>query len=142
LAMFVYGETHAPSGLLSWGTLALGALIVSSALRWFLTKRKELPEPLLDALNVFDVVAVLALIWIYHSNVNSDGPVIIRPPAFSILLLIVIVRALRLHPRPIAVAGLVALAGWSMLVCLSPLTIASETAVSAIRSYLAAVYDL
>jgi diguanylate cyclase (GGDEF)-like protein/PAS domain S-box-containing protein len=142
LAMFVYGETHAPSGLLSWGTLALGALIVSSGLRWFLTTRKELPERLLDALNVFDVLAVLALIWIYHSNVNSDGPVIIRPPAFSILLLIVIVRALRLHPRPIAVAGLVALAGWSMLVCLSPLTVASKTAVSDIRSYLSAVYDL
>jgi diguanylate cyclase (GGDEF)-like protein/PAS domain S-box-containing protein len=142
LAIFAYGEMHALSGLLSWGTLALVALITSSALRWFLTKRKELPERLLDALNVFDVLAVLTLIWTYHLDIDSDGHVVIRPPAFAILLLIVSVRALRLHPRPVAIAGLVALAGWSMFVCLSPLTVTSVTAVSDIRSYLAALYDL
>jgi diguanylate cyclase (GGDEF)-like protein/PAS domain S-box-containing protein len=142
LAIFAYGETLAPSGLFSWGMLPFVALIASSALRWFLTKREELPERLLDALNVFDVLAVLALIWIYHANVDGAGPLIIRPPAFSILLLVVTVRALRLHPRPIALAGLVGLAGWSMFICTAPLMSASETAVSDVRSYLAALYEL
>jgi diguanylate cyclase (GGDEF)-like protein/PAS domain S-box-containing protein len=142
LAIFAYGEMNALSGLWSWGTAVLLALAASSILRWFLTKRDVLPERLLDALNVFDVLAVLSLIWIYHSDFDSTDGLIIRPPAFAILLLIVVVRAWRLHPRPIAIAGLVALAGWSTFVCLAPLLSASETAVTDIRSYLTALYNL
>ena len=88
-------------GLHAWGLAALAALVVSSAVRWALTTDNKLPESWLDALSVLDVGIVIALIWSYQFDVDTSAGVMIKPPAFAILLLIVGVRALRFHPRPI-----------------------------------------
>ena len=87
-----------------------------------LTTDDQLPESWLDALSVFDVGIVIGLIWSYQFDFDASAGVMIKPPAFAILLLIVGVRALRFHPRPIVVTGLAAVAGWSLLVCAATLT--------------------
>ena len=109
-------------GLHAWGLAALAALVISSAVRWALTTDDKLPESWLDALSVFDVGIVIGLIWSYQFDIDASVGVMIKPPAFAILLLIVGVRALRFHPRPIVITGLAAVAGWSLLVCAATLT--------------------
>ena len=114
LLMHSIGLHEIPS-LQGLGPLALSALIVSSAVRWALTTDDRLPETWLDALNVLDVGLVVSLIWSYQfaSDVPASG--VIKPPAFAILLLIVGVRALRFHPRPIVITGIAAVVGWAVL---------------------------
>ena len=68
--------------------------------------------------------------------------VMIKPPAFAILLLIVGVRALRFHPRPIVVTGLAAVAGWSLLVCAATLTNGADALTADYRTYLASLQAL
>ena len=105
-------EVPSPQGL---GPLALSALIVSSAVRWVLTSDDRLPETWLDALNVLDVGLVVSLIWSYQFVLGTPSSVVIKAPAFAILLLIVGVRVLRFHPRPIVVTGIAAVLGWVVL---------------------------
>ena len=125
-----------------WGLAALAALIVSSAIRWVLTTDDKLPESWLDALSVLDVGIVIALIWSYQFDIDASASVIIKPPAFAILLLIVGVRALRFHPRPIVITGLAAVAGWSLLVCAAVMTDSVATPTSDYRTYLASLQSL
>ena len=107
---------HQIPNLQGLGPLALSALIVSSAVRWALTTDDRLPEAWLDALNVLDVGLVISLIWSYQFALGVPVSAVIRPPAFAILLLIVGVRALRFHPRPIVITGIAAVVGWVVLI--------------------------
>ncbi len=106
---------HEVPSLQGLGPLALSALIVSSAVRWVLTSDDRLPETWLDALNVIDVGLVVSLIWSYQFVLGNPASVVIKAPAFAILLLIVSVRVLRFHPRPIVVTGIAAVVGWVVL---------------------------
>jgi diguanylate cyclase (GGDEF)-like protein len=114
LLMHSIGLHEIPS-LQGLGPLALSALIVSSAVRWALITDDRLPETWLDALNVLDVGLVVSLIWSYQFVSDDPASGVIKPPAFAILLLIVGVRALRFHPRPIVVTGIAAVVGWAVL---------------------------
>jgi diguanylate cyclase (GGDEF)-like protein len=109
-------------GLNNWVLLTLIALVLTSCVRWRLAGAARLPERWLDALSVVDVGIVLTLIWGYQFAFQHPAGGILKAPAFLILVLLVGVRALRLHPRPIIIAGLAAVAGWSLLVCGAVLT--------------------
>ncbi len=56
-------------------SLALAALVVSSAVRWALTTDDKLPESWLDALSVFDVGIVIGLIWSYQFDFDASASV-------------------------------------------------------------------
>jgi diguanylate cyclase (GGDEF)-like protein len=120
-----------------WGLLALAALVASSAVRWAITADGKLPETWLDALSVVDVGIVIVLIWSYQFGFDGSASVIVKPPAFAVLLLIVGVRALRFHPRPIIVTGLAAVAAWSLLVCTAWLTAGALALTSDYMTFLA-----
>ena len=66
---------------------------------------EPLPEHWLDALSVVDVGIVLSLIWSYQFAFHHPAGGVLKAPAFVHLLLLVGVRALRFHPRPIVVSG-------------------------------------
>ena len=128
--------------LQGWGPLALIALIASSGVRWLLTTDEKLPESWLDALSVLDVAIVISLIWSYQFGFHVPASAVIRPPAFAILLLIVGVRALRFHPRPILITGLAAMVGWFLLICAAVITDGVHTFTSDYRTYLTSFHVL
>jgi diguanylate cyclase (GGDEF)-like protein len=101
----------------SWVALALSLLILSSALRWMLARSKDLPERTLDVLNVIDVAIFLSLIWSYQYAYDHPAAGSLKAPSFVLLLVLIGLRALRFHPRPILIAGVAAVVGWSCMVC-------------------------
>ncbi|MEI9900310.1 MAG: EAL domain-containing protein [Hyphomicrobium sp.] len=116
LALHWLGGPGDALSLGDWAPVALTALIASSALRWSLTGRNRLPEAWLDVLNVIDIGIVLSLVWGHHATPGDGSLGIVRPPVFILLVLVVVVRSLRFHPRPILVTGVTAVVGWSLLV--------------------------
>ena len=105
------------SALHSWLVLALGLLIASSAVRWVLAQSKTLPERTLDVLNVVDIGLFLSLIWSYQYAYDHPAGGSLQAPSFVLLLVLIALRALRFHPRPILIAGIAAVVGWIALVC-------------------------
>jgi diguanylate cyclase (GGDEF)-like protein len=135
LIVHAVGLPGLPS-LQGWGPLCLIALLVSSGVRWRLTIDERLPQAWLDALSVLDVGLVIALIWSYQFDSHIPASAVIRPPAFAILLLIVGVRALRFHPRPIVITGLAAMVGWLLLICVAVIIDGSSAVTTDYRTYL------
>ncbi len=118
--LILHSVARAKSGLPivhSWVVVALVLLMASSALRWFLAKSKDLPERTLDVLNVVDVGIFLSLIWSYQFAYSHPAGGSLKSPSFVLLLVLIALRALRFHPRPIVIAGLAAVVGWSLFVC-------------------------
>jgi len=142
LALHAFGFKQGFPGFDSWVALALILLVSSSALRWWLASGKTLPERALDALSVVDVAIVLSLIWSYQYAFQHPAAGVLKAPAFVLLLLLVGVRALRFHPRPIVVAGVTAVAGWSLIVCGAVLTDGIAMITDDYRSYLASFHIL
>ena len=117
LAVHAFGYRRGLLDVDKWVLVTLAALVASSAIRWRLASQQPLPERFLDALSVVDVGLVLSLIWSYQYAFGHPAGGILKAPAFALLLLLVGMRALRFHPRPVVVAGIAAVAGWSLLVC-------------------------
>lgn len=117
LHAFGFGRSLGGSDILL--LMALAALVCSSAVRWWLAGKRPLPLRTLDTLSIVDVGIVLSLIWSYQYAFDLPAGGALKSPAFALLLLLVGVRALRFHPRPVMVAGLAAVAGWSLLVCMA-----------------------
>ncbi len=118
--LILHSVARAKSGMPivhSWVVVALALLMLSSALRWFLAKSNDLPERTLDVLNVVDVAIFLSLIWSYQFAYAHPAGGSLKSPSFVLLLVLIALRALRFHPRPIAIAGLAAVIGWSLFVC-------------------------
>lgn len=97
--------------------ICIAGLVSSSVLRWVLAGRRPLPERALDALSIVDVAIVISLIWSYQYSFDLPSSGILRTPAFVLLFVLVSVRALRFHPRPVIVTGIAAIAGWCLLIC-------------------------
>lgn len=142
LALHAFGFKHGFAGFDSWVALALILLVSSSAVRWWLASGKTLPERALDALSVVDVAIVLSLIWSYQYAFEHPAAGVLKAPAFVLLLLLVGVRALRFHPRPIVVAGITAVAGWSLIVCGAVLTDGIPMVTDDYRTYLSSFHIL
>ena len=114
--LHVFGLQQGMPDVHGWLAIALAALIASSAVRWWLASKPKLPTVKLDALSVIDVGIVLTAIWSYQFAFDHPAGGVLKAPAFLMLLLLVGVRALRFHPRPIVVAGVAAVAGWCLLI--------------------------
>jgi diguanylate cyclase (GGDEF)-like protein len=128
-------NTEAPI-VSSWVGLALSLLIMSSALRWVLARSQELPERTLDVLNVVDVAIFLSLIWSYQFAYEHPAGGSLKSPSFVLLLVLIALRALRFHPRPILIAGIAAVIGWAIMVCGAVLKDGLSAIVSDYRAYL------
>ena len=102
-----------------WVVLALFGLIASSAARFLLARARRLPERLLDLLNVADIAIFLALIWSYQFAYAHPAGGALKAPSYVLLFVLVALRALRFHPRPILIAGASAAAGWAVLVVMA-----------------------
>ena len=120
----------------SWLVPVLGLLILSSAVRWHLAQSKTLPERTLDVLNAVDIVLFLSLIWSYQYAYEHPAGGSLQTPSFTMLAVLIALRALRFHPRPILIAGLTAVVGWMVLVGLAVLQDGTSSLTSDYRIYL------
>jgi diguanylate cyclase (GGDEF)-like protein len=116
--------------------VALAALVCSSAVRWWLAGERPLREHVLDLLSIVDVGIVLSLIWSYQYVFHHPAGGVLKAPAFYLLLLLIGVRALRFHPRPVIVAGIAALFGWLTLICAALVTDGLNAITTDYRTYL------
>jgi len=120
----------------SWVVVALALLMLSSALRWMLAKLEDLPERTLDVLNVIDVGIFLSLLWSYQYAYDHPAGGSLKTPSFVLLLVLVALRALRFHPRPVLITGLAAVIGWSLFVCSAVITDGLSAITHDYRDYL------
>lgn len=134
--LHVFGFRHGPQPLDAGVWICIAALLSSSLLRWTVAGRRPLPERTLDALGIVDVGIVLGLIWNYQYSLALPSSGILRTPAFVLLFVLVSVRALRFHPRPVIVTGLAAIAGWSLLICGALLAEGADVVTGDYRHYL------
>ncbi len=135
---FGLGRTFADVGYII--PAALAAFVMSSGIRWWLAGLRPLPDRALDALSVIDVGIVISVIWSYQYAFGHPAAGILKAPAFSLLLLLIGLRALRFHPRPVVVAGIAAVAGWSLVVCSVVLTDGWQAITNDYRVYLASAH--
>lgn len=85
----------------------LGVFAASSAVRWMVSDDHNLPDRMLDALNFVDVILFMVIaILVQHSNGVLDGSKVALW-----LGLLVAIRLVRAHPRPIILSGGVAVLG-------------------------------
>jgi methyl-accepting chemotaxis protein len=115
-----------------WVVIALGGLIASSAIRFLLCRANRLPDRLLDLLNLADIAIFLSLIWSYQFAYHHPAGGVLKAPSYVLLFVLVALRALRFHPRPILVAGTSAAVGWGAMVLLA---LAKDGAGAITRSY-------
>lgn len=105
-----------------WVAGLLVVLTASSCLRLRIAQSKPLQERLLDVLSIVDLSIFLLLIWSYQFAYDLPAGSVLKAPSYVFLYVLVALRALRFHPRPILIAGMTAMAGWALIVLLSVTT--------------------
>lgn len=143
--LVVHGIARFKAGLPvvhSWVMLALGLLIVSSALRWMLTRAATVKERLFDVLNVADIAIFLSLIWSYQYAYSHPAGGSLKAPSFVLLLVLIALRVLRFHPRPILIAGMAGIVGWCFFVCSAVVKDGMSAITHDYREYLSSVHIL
>ena len=117
-----------------WVLLTLTLLIASSGLRLVLTRDNKLPERALDVLNLADIGIFLGLIWSYQFAYQHPAGGVLKAPSQALLFVLVALRALRFHPRPVLISGAAAALGWALVVCAA---IARDGTLGLTRDYVA-----
>lgn len=102
-----------------WMLLALFGLVLSSVPRYYLAPREEASQLTFDALNILDVGLFIWLIWNYQFAYNHPSGAVLQAPTFALLFVLIALRSVRLHPRPILVTGVATMVGWCVLVIAS-----------------------
>lgn len=115
LALLVVGasgsvRTATQPGNLDHVVIALlGVFAAGSAIRWMIASGEELPDRALDALNLFDVLLFTTIaIFSQVSSLGSEG-VFDGGEVASWLGILVAIRCVRAHPRPVIVTGAAAI---------------------------------
>jgi len=98
-----------------WIILSLGGLMLTSLPRFYLAKRTNTSEFLYDLLNIVDVIFFMTLIWTYQYIYDQPAGAVLQAPSLTLLFVLIALRTLRLHPRPILVFGITAAIGWLLL---------------------------
>jgi len=99
-----------------WVVAALAVLLATSSLRLSIANSGHLSERPLDVLNFVDLSIFLLLIWSYQFAYGHPAGGVLKAPSFMLLFVLIALRALRFHPRPIIIAGATAVAGWCVIV--------------------------
>jgi len=92
--------------------LALFTMVASSMLRFSLSSRQELPDLFLDVLTFVDVAAILTLAISLSGAIPGSFGEFRFEPVMMWPIIVIGLRTMRAHPRPILVAGLATVGGW------------------------------
>jgi len=96
--------------------LALAAYLALTAIRLVWSYRRRLPDWSLALSVVFDMGLLLVVIWSFHLTYGQPPSFYLKAPTLLYVFIFISLRALRFDARFVLLAGLVAAAGWGLLV--------------------------
>ncbi|MCA8931685.1 MAG: adenylate/guanylate cyclase domain-containing protein, partial [Rhodospirillaceae bacterium] len=96
--------------------LALAGYFAFTVLRLILAHLRATPSWLLYLSIVVDTALLLGLIWSFHIQYHQPASFYLKAPTVLYLFIFIALRALRFDARYVIVAGLVAAAGWALMV--------------------------
>ena len=94
----------------------LGAYLLFTLVRVILAHRRALPAWLLYVSVVLDMLLLLALIWSIHVKYEQPASFYLKVPTLLYVFIFIALRALRFEARYVLLAGVVAAAGWLLMV--------------------------
>ncbi|NIR32330.1 MAG: adenylate/guanylate cyclase domain-containing protein [Gammaproteobacteria bacterium] len=94
----------------------LSAYLVFTLFRLALAHARRLPQWLLYVSVVADMALLLGLIWSFHLQYEQPASFYLKAPTLLYVFIFIALRALRFEARFVVLAGLVAAAGWLLLV--------------------------
>ncbi|TDQ84089.1 adenylate cyclase [Dongia mobilis] len=98
-------------------TLGLYAVILG--VRLWLSLMNRLSDLLVGLFILFDVSALMVLIWSFHLQYQQPAAFYLKAPTILYIFIFITVRALRFEPRWIIFTGAAGAAGWSVLLVLA-----------------------
>ncbi|PPR59727.1 MAG: hypothetical protein CFH04_01951 [Alphaproteobacteria bacterium MarineAlpha3_Bin3] len=94
----------------------LSAYFIFTMVRLIGSHRGQLPNWLLMASVVMDMVLLMVLIWSFHIQYMQPASFYLKAPTMVYVFIIIALRALRFEPRFIILSGAAAGVGWLILV--------------------------
>jgi len=95
---------------------ALLAYFLFTLLRLGLSYRIRLPAWFLALSVVADMLLLLGIIWSFHIDYNQPPAFYLKAPTLLYVFLFISIRALRFDSRYVVLAGVVASAGWLLMI--------------------------
>ena len=95
---------------------ALAIYLVLTLIRLVWAQRRRLPDWSLRLSVVFDMMLLMGLIWSFHLQYMQPASFYLKAPTVLWVFIFIALRALRFEARFVALAGLVAVAGWILMV--------------------------
>ncbi len=105
-------STDVPFAPVPW---VLGAYFLFTVLRLALSYRGAVPDAVLYASTVIDMLLLLGLIWSFHIQYMQPPSFYLKAPTTLYVFIFIALRALRFEARFVIVAGVVAALGWTAL---------------------------
>jgi len=120
LVATVYESTTMPTGVVqedySFETTAFAVFGMFCLLRLFLAYRRLLQPWMLYVSVVADIALLMGLIYSFHYKYAQPAAFYLKVPTLLYVFLFIALRALRFEARFVLFTGLVAVAGWILLV--------------------------
>lgn len=95
---------------------ALTAYLAFTLLRLSMAYRGHLPGWFLGLSVVVDVALLMGLIWSFHIQYEQPPSFILKAPTLLYVFIFIALRALRFEARYVLLAGIVAAAGWGLMI--------------------------
>ncbi len=95
---------------------AIGIYLLLTVVRLIWASRARLPTWSLFMSIVFDVALLMVLIWSFHLKYCQPASFYLKAPTMLYVFIFIALRALRFDFRWVALAGLMAAAGWGALI--------------------------
>ncbi len=95
---------------------ALATYLVLTLIRLVWAHRGRLPDWSLRLSVVFDMMLLMGLIWSFHLQYMQPASFYLKAPTVLWVFIFIALRALRFEARFVVLAGLVAVAGWILMV--------------------------
>ncbi len=115
----VYESTTMPGGVVQFGNLETTVLAIYAGfgvIRLILAYRRLLGSWMLYVSVLADMILLMGLIFSYHLKYAQPAAFYLKVPTLLYVFLFIALRALRFEARFVVFTGVVAVAGWSLLV--------------------------
>ncbi len=115
LLYLVSPKTFSPDAPFAPVPWVLSAYFLFTVLRLALSYRGTVPDAVLYASTVIDMLLLLGLIWSFHIQYMQPPSFYLKAPTTLYVFIFIALRALRFEARFVIVAGVVAALGWTVL---------------------------
>lgn len=116
--------------------LALVAYIALTLLRMWYVRRASLPGWAISLSILADMTLLFGLIWSFHWDYRQPAAFSLKAPTFLYAFVFVAIRSLRFDFRAVLTAGLVAAAGWLLVILAALYASPSGTVTRSFSDYL------